>query len=89
MSPRIISIAPEAFASQSLFVLPNDAWNSRELAQQLSRDVVPKLDSAGVRLVFIAIGTAEKGRMFAEETGLDVRCNSGIRRATDINVLFV
>ena len=46
--------------------------SSRELAQQLSTDVVPKLDAAGVKLVFISIGTAERGRMFAEETGLDV-----------------
>merc|ERR1719238_1111995 len=39
-----------------------------ELAVQLRRDVKPKLDAAGVKLVLVSIGTFERSQDFAEET---------------------
>ena len=39
------------------------------MAIQLNRDVKPKLDAAGVKLVLVSIGTAERAKDFVEETG--------------------
>lgn len=42
----------------------------QELARQLRRDVIPKLDAAGIKLFFISIGPPERGLEFCELTGL-------------------
>lgn len=41
----------------------------RELAVELQRDVLPTLDKLGVKLFFVSIGSAERGREFAALTG--------------------
>ena len=42
----------------------------QELARDLSREVLPKLQSAGVKLFLISIGPPERGTEFAELTGI-------------------
>ena len=45
-------------------------WLScRELATELQRNVLSELDERGVKLYYVSIGTAERGREFVEKTG--------------------
>ena len=44
-------------------------FRTRELAVELRRDVLPVLDEQGIKLFFVSIGSAERGREFAALTG--------------------
>ena len=41
----------------------------QELGAQLARDVLPPLSQAGVKLITVGIGTAERGREYCEHVG--------------------
>ncbi|KAF8065706.1 hypothetical protein HT031_002766 [Scenedesmus sp. PABB004] len=48
---------------------PGDKAVVAELAIQLRRDLLPALDSVGVKLFLVSIGTLERSAQFAEATG--------------------